>query len=307
MQIFSPVLKSQLKDCILAIFWPKKEIYRFLKDCSVPAQILKAVEDWEGKELSRRQIVDDVFDALTDRADNGTVHFNFMLDTLSEWTQFDDYWFNVRQELDLSKAKEKVAALKFGKENSINKTKARNTKERAKALAREEKFNSLEEMRLDFQTLSMGSETAQKRGYAFESFLTKMMRYAGLQVTDSFRIKGTQIDGTVKYDGEFYNIEAKWHDRSLSDEPLLAFCHKQEINMHGRGMFISVNGYTDGALHLLERSHVKNTILFDGEDIALILNEMTSLSNAMETKIRSAQTRGLFYVNPVDGKSKFAK
>jgi len=98
-----------------------------------------------------------------------------------------------------------------------------------------------------------------------------------------------------------YNIEAKWHDRQLSDEPLLAFCHKQEINMHGRGIFVSINGFTEGALSILEKSSVKNTVLMDGEDIALILAEIIALPQALEMKIHAAQTQGKFYINPVNG------
>lgn len=41
MQIFSSALKRQMKDCILAIFWSKKEIFAFIKDCSVLVNVLK--------------------------------------------------------------------------------------------------------------------------------------------------------------------------------------------------------------------------------------------------------------------------
>ncbi len=131
-----------------------------------------------------------------------------------------------------------------------------------------------------------------------------MARYFRLQVANPFRIKGTQIDGTIKYEGENYVIEAKWEHRSLSDEPLLAFCHKLEINMHGRGIYVSINGYTPGTLSMLESSGVKNTVLFDGEDIALILNEMITLTQALDAKIRAAQTRGKFYIHPITGENK---
>jgi len=156
----------------------------------------------------------------------------------------------------------------------------------------------------DFNLISLSSATNQKRGYAFEKFLTKMARFYDLKVTDSFKIKGTQIDGTIKYDGENYNIEAKWHDRILSDEPLIAFCYKQELNMHGRGIFISINGITEGAASILHKASTKKTIIIDGEDITLILTEMITFPEMLDKKIQAAQTRGLFFINPITGKSK---
>lgn len=293
-----------MKDCILAIFWPRKEIYSFFKDCSVPKQTLSIIDDWEGKGFSRADMVSQAFDALSDQSDNGTLHFNLMLDSLSGWTHFDDYWFKTQQKLDLGEAKKKIETLKSSKEKSVDTARKRATQAKEKAAALEKIHSSLEEMKQDFHSISLGSDTPQNRGHDFEKFLTKMARFFDLKVTEAFKIKGTQIDGTIKFDGENYNIEAKWHDRLLSDEPLMAFCHKQEINMHGRGIFISINGFTEGALSMLERSSIKNTVLMDGEDIALILNEMISLPDTLDKKIHAAQTRGKFYINPITGNSK---
>jgi hypothetical protein len=306
MKIFSPSLKHQLKACILAVLWPRKDIYKFFKDCSVPLSVLRRVEDWEAKGLSRKLIVEQVFDSLGDRADNGTLHFHVMLESLSDWSYFDDYWFNQEQKLDLEDAKKTIAALRAAKTNHIDEAKKRAEDRRAKAQAQESRHTSMDEMRQDFQVV-WSTGTPQARGYAFEKFLAKMARYFDLQVTEAFRIEGTQIDGTVKYDGENYNIEAKWEHRLMSDEPLLAFCRKQEINMHGRGIFISVNGFSPGALFMLERSSVKNTVLMDGEDITLVLIDSVTLPQALDQKIRAAQTRGQFYIHPITGQNKISQ
>lgn len=249
-------------------------------------------------------MIKEVFNGLGNQHDNGTLHFGLMLESLSAWTHFDDYWFKVQQKLDLNDAKKKIAALSAAKNNDIDTARRRTADQKQKAEALEQKHNSLEEMREHFKQVSVNSETAQIRGLAFEKFLTKMARFYDLKVTEAFKVKGTQIDGTIKYDGENYLIEAKWHDRQLSDEPLMAFCHKQEINMHGRGIFISVNGITDGCLSMLERSAIKNTIIMDGEDITLILTEMVTLPQVLEKKVHAAQTRGKFYINPITGLSK---
>jgi hypothetical protein len=75
--------------------------------------------------------------------------------------------------------------------------------------------------------------------------------------------------------------------------------------MHGRGVFISINGYTSGALSMLERGGVKNTVLMDGEDITLVLSELLTFPELLERKIHGAQTRGKCYIHPITGDSKF--
>jgi hypothetical protein len=296
-----------MKDCILAIFWPKKKIYEFFKDCSVPAPVLKSIERWDAKGLSRAAMIDQVFADLGNRPDNGTLQFELMLEQLATWSHFDDYWFVTEQKLDLDTAKQKIAAVRIAKFDHIDVARKAADEKRAKDVARQERYQSLEAMQEDFFMVATKSATPQARGYAFERFLVKMARFFDLQVTNSFRIEGTQIDGSIKYDGENYNIEAKWEHQLMSDEPLLAFCQKLQINMHGRGIFISINGFSLGALSILERSGVKNTVLIDGEDITLILYEMVTLPDALDKKIHAAQTRGQFYIHPVTGESKITR
>lgn len=289
---------------MLAIFWPKKSIIGFFKDCSVPAVVLKQLETGNTQELSRAAIIERVFDTLGKQPDNGTMHFEQMLEALAAWTYFDPYWFDSQQKLSLEEARRQVAALNTAKRNHVDRSKKIANDHRAKEAERQQRYNSLEEMRTDFNSISMGKVKPQKRGFELEKFLAKMARFYGLQVTDAFRIEGAQIDGSVKYDGENYNIEAKWHDRALSNEPLLAFCRKLEINMHGRGIFISINGYSEDALSILERAGIKNSILMDGEDIILILNDMLTLPEALDKKVGAAQTKGQFYIHPITGDSK---
>jgi hypothetical protein len=214
MKLISPSLKSQLKACILAIFWPRKDIYKFFKDCSVPLSVLRTVEGWEAKGLSRKSMVDQVFDSLSNQSDHGTMHFNIMLETLSLWAYFDNRWFNQEQKLDLDDAQKKIAALKRAKIDYFDEVKKRVDDRKSREMAREARHTSLDEMRRDFQSV-WSTGAPQARGYAFEKFLAKMARYFGLQVTDAFKIEGTQIDGSVKDDGENYNIEAKWSIRQV--------------------------------------------------------------------------------------------
>lgn len=48
------------------------------------------------------------------------------------------------------------------------------------------------------------------RGYAFEKFLIGLFRAYGLQPNSPFRLVGEQIDGSFKFEGEFYRVSGIW-------------------------------------------------------------------------------------------------
>jgi len=66
--------------------------------------------------------------------------------------------------------------------------------------------------------------------------------------------------------------------------------------MHGRGPFISVNGFShEGIKAIVHGKHIQ-TILMDGEDLSHVLEERLTLESLLDYKIRAAQTRGEVYV-----------
>jgi hypothetical protein len=74
--------------------------------------------------------------------------------------------------------------------------------------------------------------------------------------------------------------------------------------MHGRGLFISVNGFSNESIRaVVHGKHIK-TILVDGEDLSHVLEERLRLEQLLDYKIRAAQTRGEVYVRPVREESK---
>lgn len=97
MKIFSPALKGQIKACILALIWPREEIFKFFKDLQCPTNVLKSIEKWQDQNMTRADMVKNAFQTLEDQHDNGTLYFNLMLETLTCWTYFDDYWFKTQK------------------------------------------------------------------------------------------------------------------------------------------------------------------------------------------------------------------
>ena len=156
----------------------------------------------------------------------------------------------------------------------------------------------------EFLRLHAGELKPQQRGYALERILVELAKVESLEVTEPFKTHGEQIDGAVKYDGEHYLVEAKWQDISAANEPVYQFVAKIEGKMYGRGLFVSVHGFSSNVIDSVVRGKAIKTIFIDGEDLVLVLEGHVSFRDMIDTKVKAAQTRGLVYAHPISGSRK---
>ncbi len=139
----------------------------------------------------------------------------------------------------------------------------------------------------------------QPRGYAFETFLTELFRAYGLQPNSPFRLVGEQIDGSFKFDGEFYLLEAKWHGPRTPAADLRNFHGKvQEKASWARGLFISNSGFTGEGLLAFGRA--KSIICMDGLDLWTMLERRIPLTEVLDRKVRHAAERGAVFCTVAD-------
>ncbi|MCF3932866.1 hypothetical protein L1787_05485 [Acuticoccus sp. M5D2P5] len=251
---FPTDIKGCMKDCILSIFWPKKDIIKFFNDHGCTSKQLEKVKNYEADNINRAGIVDAVFATLSSRADNGLGQFRAMLQALMNWSHFDPYYFEKLQKLDRKEAQKNLDHLRQLAEirDARIKKERRDREERRKAgQSTKETLSSLRER---FLEMFAERSRAQERGYKLEALLSDMAKLEEIEVTAPFKCLGEQIDGAIKYDGEHYIVEAKWHDRFASTEPLYAFAHKIDGKMYGRGIFISVNGFSKDPVDALVRA-----------------------------------------------------
>lgn len=300
---FPKDIKDCMKGCILSIFWPKKDIIDFFKSASCTSKDL--IMESEYKELPRAKIVDIVFANLEKRSDLGIGQFRAMLKQLTEWDYFDPYYFKNLNKLDEDEAKRNIIHLKQLQE--IRDYKIRQERQRQDELERKRKDISVNiiELKDIFINLFSGKDkdgkeiNSQRRGYLFEEFLRKLFINAGIEVTEPFKIVGEQIDGSFKYDGEHYIFEAKWHDSWSASNSLYQFAAKVQGKMHGRGVFISINGFSPGSVQALTTGKAIQTILVDGGDLVPITEGMYTLKEMLDNKIKAAQTMGRIYVDAI--------
>jgi hypothetical protein len=74
--------------------------------------------------------------------------------------------------------------------------------------------------------------------------------------------------------------------------------------MYGRGLFVSVQGFSENVIETIVKGKAIKTIFVDGEDLILVLEGFLSFRDMLDRKIKAAQTKGLIYVHPVTGDSK---
>ena len=293
-----------MKGCILSIFWPKKDIIDFFKNASCTSKEL--IMESEYKELPRAKIVDIVFSNLEKRSDLGIGQFRAMLKQLTEWDYFDPYYFKKLNKLDEDEKKKNITHLKQLQE--IRDYKIKQERQRQDELERKRKdiSISINELKDTFLNLFSGKDqdgnkiNNQRRGYLFEEFLRKLFLNEKIEVTGPFKITGEQIDGAIKYEGEHYIIEAKWHDKWSASDSLYPFAAKVEGKMYGRGIFISINGFSSDAVQALVTGKALRTILVDGGDLVPITEGMYTLRELLDGKIKAAQTMGRIYVDATD-------
>ena len=267
---------------------------------------MKPIDDFKERQLSRSVMVDNMFNYLSTQPDGGLGPFRSMLQSLLQWSRFDPYYFDKLRKLDRVTAERNLEHLKQLQEIRD----ARIKEDRARRVEAEKQTQphySMSELLTKFLELHAGKVKAQKRGYELEVLLTTLAAISSLEVTEPFRVRGEQIDGAVKYDGEHYLLEAKWQDVASSNEPVYQFVGKVEGKMYGRGIFVSIQGFSENVVGSIVVGKAIKTIFVDGADIVLVLEGHLSFRELIDRKIKAAQTRGLIYIDALSGESKISE
>jgi hypothetical protein len=144
----------------------------------------------------------------------------------------------------------------------------------------------LDRLERDFLALYAMTDEPHARGYHFERLLTALFNAWNMDARGGFRLAGEQIDGSFQHGAVTYLLEAKWHRAKIEAEKLHAFQGKISERLEGtRGLFVSFEGFTDGALQAFT---AKRIILADGMDIFDALTRQISFPDIITAKARHA-------------------
>lgn len=292
----TPDLKNAIKDCLMNLFFRKQDLFDFFRSSNLSQKDLKGVDVHDTKS----RMIDVMFANVSTRNDKGALQIKSIIENIIDWSDFGSHWFQ-NGTLNPDEAKGSIERLKTvigektKKDEEIQKIRER--KEIVKK--KQQKITSYKKLFDDFVELCKLSESAQKRGYELEKLLVSLFDYFEIEVYKSFKLKGEQIDGSFKFDGQNYTFEAKWQDKNSAINSLYVFAMKIETNnLYPRGVFLSLGGYSDEAIEIITKNKKPNLILFDALDLIAVLEERISLSELLHHKIRYAQSKGgNIYVN----------
>jgi hypothetical protein len=229
------------------------------------------------------------------------MQFKAILETLGSWSDFDSFFFR-NNSLDKKQAQINIAKIRELQRQRDFKIKDFRAKREAEEKINQQPRQSLVALKSDFFSLFIPSCTPQQRGYRLEKILIELAKLAELEITEPFKIVGEQIDGAIKYDGEHYLLEAKWHDQAASNEALYQFAYKVDGKMYGRGIFVSMNGFSPEVVKGITAGKSIMTVLVDGSDLVAVFEEHISFQSMLDKKIKAAQTRGQIYIDVLSGK-----
>ena len=301
---FPADIQGAMRECILNIFWAKDDIIAFFSNNACTSSDIKSLGNH--KDLSRAKIIDQMFNNLSSKPDEGLGQFRAMLKSLINWSHFDSYYFDTLKKLNRNDASRAINHLKQLQEIRDHKIQEQKRKREEKEQQAHIPQKTIDELKNLHISLLQGSLSAPKRGYELEKILQELSKLSGLEVTEPFRVNGEQIDGAVKFDGEHYIIEAKWQDKEASNEPVYQFASKVEGKMYGRGLFVSINGFSSNVVKSLIDGKAIRTIFIDGGDLMIVLENYMNFAEMIDKKVKAAQTKGLIYVDPMTGKSKLS-
>ena len=198
---FAKDIMDCMKGCILSILGPKEDIVDFFQKSGCTQREL--MPESEYRDLHRVEIIERVFSNLEKRNDLGIGQFRSMLKRLTEWDYFDPYYFKKINKLDEAEAKRNIMHLKQLQEIRDHKIKQERQRQEEMEKKRKNINISTKELKDIFLNLFNGRDqdekeiNSQKRGYLFEEFLRKLFLNEGIEVTESFKIVGEQIDGAI--------------------------------------------------------------------------------------------------------------
>lgn len=292
--VFTEEVEVLIKDGVANLYWYKGDLHKAWLRSGVTAELRNEIlrlRDAAGKELTKRLQMDALYERLRDgqyerRLEVSRNFVRILIEHQSFTPQDPKHRVEVAERCAL-KLRELVRQQEKDREY-------RETIRTSAAKASRETYESkLGELRNKFADAI--DLPPQKRGYALEELFTELMGISGIPVEEPFRIEGEQLDGAIKYDGHYYLLELKWTDAKTDPKEIGHFYYKVEGKLGTRGIFLSMNGFTDGAINTLPKGKELKVLLLDGNHLANVIYGIYKMQELLEHAIRQASLKSNIY------------
>jgi hypothetical protein len=292
--VFTEEVEVLIKDGIANLYWYKGDLHKAWVRSGVAATVkdeVAGLRTAEGQELTKRKQMD----ALYERLRLG--EYNRRLEVSRNFVRIliEQNGFTPQNEKHRIEVAERCA-LKLReliRRQEVDREYRESIRASAAKASRETYDSKLSELRAKFAEAH--ELEPQKKGYALEAIFTELMRISGVPVEEPFRIVGEQIDGAIKYDGHYYLLELKWTSDKSEPKDIGHFYYKVEGKLQARGLFVSMSGFTDGAVATLPKGKDLKILLLDGQHFANVIFGMYRFQELLEHAIRQASLKGEIY------------
>lgn len=292
--VFNIEIETLIKDGLSHLYWFKADLHKAWLVSGVSQPVvgeIKKLVNAEGKNLSKREQMDVLYERLRDGDFNRRLevsrNFARILLEQKDFVAKDNGHQVHRAQLASLKLKELHAK--------------QNQEQERKQTVREKSVRPVEESydaqlgKLRDRFFAAHNMAPQAKGYELEKIFTQLMLLSGITVVEPFRIVGEQFDGAIKYEGRFYLVELKWTAAKSDPEQIGHFFYKISGKMDGRGLFISMAGFTDGVTSTLPHGKELTMMLLDGIHLTSVLTGQYTFKKLLDHAIKSIALKGNIY------------
>ncbi|MFK4447143.1 hypothetical protein ABH944_007410 [Caballeronia udeis] len=292
--VFNEEIEVLIKDGLANLYWYKSDLHKAWQRSGVTVPVIeriKTLRDEAGKALTKRGQMDALYQHLRNDEYNRRLEVsrNFVR-LLIEQETFTP------QDSGHQVQKAQLAALRL-KDLQAKQNKEQEAKQAARSTSAKVAIDNYESKlaRLQHRFLAAHSLAAQEKGYELEKIFTELMKVSDIPVVEPFRITGEQFDGAIKYEGRFYLVELKWTAAQTDPAQVAHFHYKLSGKMDGRGLFISMSGFTSGVLATLPTGKGLTMMLLDGVHLANVLTGHYRFQQLLDHAIQNITLKGNVY------------
>jgi Restriction endonuclease len=295
-QKIHPAAYGALHEALSVIYWYKRDLIQFIRH-----RVREHPELITGLDFTayKRVFAEEFVDRLMEHEDR---YRDLTLDIMLEVSQLESFP-SLKRHADADKllpaAHQAVASLrKWTKVHQgileERELLAQELADRRATTAQNKSFSDrLSRLRERFIELGQASDR-QGAGRLFEVLLNDLFNLFDLDPRLSYELDSEQIDGSLAFDTDNYIVEAKWTKKPIQVEDLDKFDTKvKRKGKNALGLFVSVNGFTSGALRQYEQR--TSFITMDGGDLFCVLDGRIPLDELLARKKRNANETGNCY------------
>lgn len=290
-------LPLQIREAIISVcgkaFWYRDPHRSFLLYSGVPADMYDRFSTG-----SKYLITRNVLAELDRLGDNGYAIQRRILTELCKLRNVPDENVPDRDAALNAIRKLKTLALeqKLYVEETEKKQSSRSEDAKKKIEAQTIRANKVTELLEKFNKMAISTEDPQTRGYSLEDLLVELFEVNEIHYRPPYKTETEQIDGCFAFKGFDYLVEARWRQMMPKESDLAVLKTKVDKKLTStRGIFFSIIGFRPEVVSEFTRGTSSNILLFDGEDISLILEGHISLIDALDYKIQKAAQEGIIY------------